>query len=194
MSKIKIDVPLLELLKNPTYKMSLHNLLQPANSTFDSINLEEERHAIYMGNLVQSQNEDNPPPFYLSLNIHDNLLHNCLLHSRASHNLIPKKVMEELGLQVTKEYHDLYTFDSKRVQCMGVIKDLVVSLTQLPMKSVAMDIVVADIPSRFGMLLSRSWSKKLGGTLQMDMSYASIPIFGGEFRRLYRETKMAYII
>ena len=102
--------------------------------------------------------------------------------------------MEELGLQVTKEYHDLYTFDSKRVQCMGVIKDLVVSLTQLPMKSVVMDIVVVDIPSTFRMLLSRSWSKKLASTLQMDMSYATIPIFGGEFRRLYRETQMAYII
>ena len=77
---------------------------------------------------------------------------------------------------------------------MGVIKDLVVSLTQLPMKSVVMDIVVADIPSTFRMLLSRSWSKKLGGTLQMDMLYATIPVFGGEFRRLYRETQVAYII
>ena len=174
--------------------MSLQNLLQPANPTSDLVKLEEERPTIYLGNLVQSQNEDNPPPFYLSLNIHDKLLHNYLLDSGASHNLMPKKVMEELVLQVTKEYHDLYTFDSKRVQCMGIIKDLVVSLTQLLMKSVVMDIVVADIPSRFIMLLSRSWSKKLGGTLQMDMSYAIIPVFGGEFRRLYRETQMAYII
>lgn len=57
-----------------------------------------------------------------------------------------------------------------------------------------MDIVVVDIPSIFGMLLSKSWSKKLGGTLQMDMPYATIPVFGGEFRRLYKETQMAYII
>ena len=28
----------------------------------------------------------------------------------------------------------------------------------------------------------------------MDMSFATIPFFGGEFRRLYRETQMAYII
>jgi hypothetical protein len=31
----------------------------------------------------------------------------------------------------------------------GVIKDLVVSLSQFPMKSVVMDIVVADIPPKF---------------------------------------------
>ena len=107
---------------------------------------------------------------------------------------MPKKVMDELGLEISKQYHDLYTFYSKKVKCLGVIKDLVVSLTQLPMKILVMDIVVADIPSIFGMLLSRSWSKKLGGTLQMDMSYATILVFGGEFRRLYRETQMAYII
>ena len=28
----------------------------------------------------------------------------------------------------------------------------------------------------------------------MDMTYATIPVFGGEFKRLYRETQMDYII
>ena len=37
-----------------------------------------------------------------------------------------------------------------------VIKDMVVSLAQLPMKSVIMDVVVADITPKFGLLLSRS--------------------------------------
>ena len=40
-----------------------------------------------------------------------------------------------------------------------------------------MDVIVANVPSKFGMLLSRSWATKLKGTLQMDMSYATIPIF-----------------
>jgi hypothetical protein len=56
------------------------------------------------------------------------------------------------------------------------------------------DIVVADVPPKFGMLLSRSWIKRLGGTLPMDLTYATIPVFGGEHRRLYREAQMAYII
>jgi hypothetical protein len=62
------------------------------------------------------------------------------------------------------------------------------------MKSVVMDIVVADVPPKFGMLLSRSWIKILGGTLHMDLTYATIPLFGGEHRRLYREAQLAYII
>jgi hypothetical protein len=75
---------------------------------------------------------------------------------------------------------------------MGVIKDLVVSLFQLPMKSMVMDIVVADVPPKFGMLLSRSCIKRLGGTLQMDLTYATIPVFGGEHRRLYRESLLSH--
>jgi hypothetical protein len=106
------------------------------------------------------------------------------MDSGASHNLMPKIVMEELELEVTKAYHNLYSFDSRRVQFLGAIEDLVVSLFQLPMKSVIMDIVVDDVPPKFDMLLSRSWIKKLGGTLQMDITYAAIPIFGGEHRRL----------
>jgi len=44
------------------------------------------------------------------------------------------------------------------------------------------------------MLLSRGWIKRLGGTLQNDLSYATVPIFGGESKRLYREAQLAYII
>jgi hypothetical protein len=138
--------------------------------------------------------DDSSPPFYTSLNIHDKVLHNCLMDSGASHNLMPKVVMEELGLEVKKAFHDLYSFDSRRLQCLGVIKDLVVSLFQLPMKSVVMDIVVADVPPKFGMLLSRYWIKRLGGMLQMDLTYATSPVFGGKHRRFYREAQLAYIV
>jgi hypothetical protein len=107
---------------------------------------------------------------------------------------MPKAVMDELGLEITKSYHELYSFDSRKVKCLGVIKDLIVTLFQFPMKSVVMDIVVADVPPKFGMLLSRYWIKQIGGTLQMDLTYATIPMFGDEDRRLYREAQLAYNI
>jgi hypothetical protein len=67
------------------------------------------------------------------------------------------------------------------------------SLAQIPSKNMVMDMVVADIPPKFGMLLSRSWAANLKGTLQMDMSYATIPIFGQD-RRLYREVFQKYMV
>jgi ribonuclease HI len=166
---------------------------EASSPSTDFISLQDEKPAVVLGPMVEDI-DDSSPPFYTSLNIHDKVLHNCLMDSGASHNLMPKAVMEELGLEVTRAYHDLYSFDSRRVQCLGVIKDLVVSLFQLPMKSMIMDIVVADVPPKFGMLLSRSWIKRLGGTLQMDLTYATIPVFGGEHTRLYREAQLAYIV
>ena len=65
--------------------------------------------------------------------------------------------MDELGLSITKPYHDLFSFDSMKFKCLGLIKDLVINLSQLPSKSIVMDIVVVDIPPKFGFFLSHSW-------------------------------------
>jgi hypothetical protein len=75
-----------------------------------------------------------------------------------------------------------------------MIKYLVVNLALIPSKSILMDIIVADVLAKYGMILSRSRGSKLWGSLQLDMNYATIPIFGGKFTRLYRETKLAYIV
>ena len=144
------------------------------------MNLQEEHPKIFIGFSLDDKTENDSnssTPFSITLNIHDQMIHNCLLDYGASHNLMPKAVMKALGLSITKPYHDLYAFDSRAVKCLGVIKDLVVNLTQLPMKSVIIDVVVANITPKFGMILSRSWAKKVGGTLQMDLSYATIPFF-----------------
>jgi len=108
---------------------------------------------------------------------------------------MPKIIMEKLGLQITRPYQYLYSFDSRKVKFLGMIKDLVVNLAQIPVKSILMDVVVVDVPTKYGMLLSISWGEKLGGWIQLDMiTYATILIFGGQFTRLYRETRLAYIV
>jgi ribonuclease HI len=107
---------------------------------------------------------------------------------------MPKEVMDELGLDVTKPYHDLFSFDSRKVRCLDLIKYLVINLAQLPMRTMVMDVVVADIPPKFGLLLSRSWRKRMGGALQMDLSYATVLVFRGELKKIYRENHLGYII
>ena len=51
-------------------------------------------------------------PFHITLTIHDHLLHNCMLDSGASHNLMPKEIMDKLGLQITIPYlfYESYMF------------------------------------------------------------------------------------
>ena len=117
-----------------------------------------------------------------------------MLDSGASHNVMPKIIMDKLGLQITRPYGDLYSFDSRRVKCMGMIKDLVVTLAHVPVKSILMDVVIVEIPPKYVSLLSRSWGAKLGGSLQLDMMFSAIPLFGGQYTRFYRETRLSYTI
>jgi hypothetical protein len=155
--KINILVPLSELVKNEPFKKSIMKFLQPPTSivTSDVISLQDENPTITVGPHIED-GSDASPPFYIYLNFHDKILHNYLMDSSASHNFIPKVVMEELGMDITMPYQYLYSFDSKKVKCLGLIKYMVVSLAQLSIKSVVMAIVVAGIPTKFGMLLYRT--------------------------------------
>ena len=139
-------------------------------SQSDILELNDDNPAISFGSKVENLENEEVPPFYLSLNVRDMVVHNAMLDSGASHNLMPKGVVEILGLEVTRPYKDLYSFDSRRVKCFGLIKNMVVTLNKLPSKTIVMVVVVADIPPKFGVFLSRSWTSKLKGSLQMDMS------------------------
>jgi hypothetical protein len=122
-------VPLSELIKHEDFKRCLSKVLhiEPSSHPTNSVNLQDENPAIIQGTLVEDR-DDSSPPLYTSLNIHDKVFHNCLMDSGSSQNLLPNIVMDELGLEVKKIYHDLYSFDSRKVKCLEVIKDLAISL------------------------------------------------------------------
>jgi hypothetical protein len=146
--------------------------------TLDTLNIQDDHPTILFSMCIEETSDiEDVTMFYVILKFYDMTPHNAMLDSGASHNLMPKVIMDELGLDITRLYKDLFSFDSRKVKCLGLIKDLVVSLAQIPSKNMVMDVVVAGIPPKFGMLLSRSWATKLKGTLQIDMSYATIPIF-----------------
>ena len=191
--KLKISIPLSELAKHDVYRQQIQRSLQ-LTEVRDDVNVLYDTPELLFGPEVDGKTTYGPvPPFYVSLHIHDKILHNAMFDSGASHNLMPKAVMERLNLDVTRPYKDLYSFDSSQVKCLGLIKDLCVSLVQFPNKTILMDVVVADIPTKYGMLLSRSWGAKLQGSLQLDLSYATISVFG-QPKRLYRETLMKYVV
>ena len=164
------------------------------NDVEDSVNLIDDQPELIFGPEVNGKHpEGGVPPFYISLIVHDQILHNAMLNSGDSHNLMPKAIMETLNIDITKPYKDLFSFDSNKVKCLGLIKDIFVTLVQYPRKSIVMDIVVVDIPPQYGMLLSFSWGAKLQGSLQLDMSYTTISVFG-QPKKLYRETLMRYMV
>ena len=56
-----------------------------------------------------------------------------------------------------------------------------------------MGILVADVPPKYGMMLSRPWGAKLQGSLQLDMSYATISVVV-QPKKLYRGILMKYMV
>ena len=112
----------------------------------DTLELTYDAHTIVLGPIIEDIDEEDVPHFYVSLDIHDMILHNAMLDYGASHNLMPRVGLESLWLEITRPYKDFYSFDSRKVRCLGLIKDMVVTLAQIPSKSIIMDLVVADIP------------------------------------------------
>jgi hypothetical protein len=148
MAKIKIFVPFNELIRKGEYREQIIKMMK-AGGTLDTLNLQDDHPAILFGPRIEETSDtEDVPPFYVSLKIHDMNLHNSMLDSSASHNLMLKVIMDELGLDVTRPYKDLFSFDSRKVKCLGLIKDLVVSLAQIPAKNMVMDVVITRHTSK----------------------------------------------
>lgn len=88
----------------------------------DTVNLQDDKPTIMFSPKVENSQEDDVPPFYISLRIHNLFLHNAMLDSGASHNLMPKMIMDNLGLDITRPYKDLFSFDSRKVRRLSKIR------------------------------------------------------------------------
>jgi hypothetical protein len=124
---------LVELVKNPSYHKQIEKAMQGKGKTspHDTLNVQDECPTILFTPHTQKM-EELDEPFYLTLNIHEKVVHICMLDSGASHSLMRKVVMENLGLEITRPYYNLYSFDYRKVTCDGIINNMVVTMTQLP--------------------------------------------------------------
>jgi hypothetical protein len=102
-NKIKIPIPLVELAKNPVYRKQITKVIGvlELEIQYDILNLEYDKPNITFGPHFEGA-KDTVAPFYITLNVYDQLLHNYMLDSGASHNVMPKIIMDRLGLQITR--------------------------------------------------------------------------------------------
>ena len=94
-------MPLVELVKREVFRKPILEALEleTTQTSTDSVNLQDDKPAIVLSPMIEPA-DNNSPYFYVSLTIHDKILHNCVLDTGASHNLMPKAVMEELGIDI----------------------------------------------------------------------------------------------
>jgi len=88
-------MPLAEMVKSELFRKPILEALEleSKQASIDSINLQDDEPAIVLSPMIEPA-DNSSPSFYVSLTIHDKTLHNFLLDTGASHNLMPKAVME----------------------------------------------------------------------------------------------------
>ena len=137
-----------------------------------------------------TNNDDGYPPFYVSLEVKQLILHNCMLDSRDEVNIMSVKVINQLELTMTRPFGNVCGMDSCPVESKGVIENLRMKLAAYLDIEVTVNVLVMYIPNVLGMILSREWATKLGASIQFDLTYATIPVNSNVSIKLMNEPPM----
>lgn len=129
----------------------------------------------------------------MSLLLNSRKLSNCIIDLGASKNIKSISVAKSLGITLTKTFGRCYSMDAKQVPQMGRVKETQGFLASFPDKRVELTILVVDIPSSYGMLLSRTFCKYMGGEIKMKWS-KTIILVGKNKIKLEPEPKNKYTI
>ncbi|KAH9289420.1 hypothetical protein KI387_033537, partial [Taxus chinensis] len=96
----------------------------------------------------------------------------------ASCNVMPLEFMNDMDLKIIEAYGKYISMDLREIPVVGCVKGLIMKLVAYPGNNLKLDVVIVDYSAKWGILLSKNWATSVGGSVQMDMSYATIPIEG----------------
>jgi hypothetical protein len=166
LSKMHVTIPLREVIKVPSVKERFDNFFKGSYGPMDPpIMLQDDHFRVQY---------DEHPPFFMTLLINNKCLNKCMLDSGVGANMMSLKIMQQLGLKVTRPYGNVCGFESRAIPTHGVIENVEVCLGRYLKRVIHMDIVVVDVPDVWVMLLSRKFVAMLGGTLEMDLTYINV--------------------
>ena len=118
------------------------------------------------------------PPFLLTFEIFNHNVHNCLVDSGASVNVMPLSVCKKINGQPKPSTWQVIQLDRTNVKLIGEMEDVLIRLYSNEKVCQFIDIVVADIPEAYGLVLSQDWSAKLNGYFALDWSHLWLPYKG----------------
>ena len=112
-----------------------------------------------------------PPPFYVTIIVGKYLVHNCMIDLGATSSVMPKKIVDQLGLKYEPIEKGVVQLDGTAIETVGVIRNMDLTLHACPSFSVPMDIYIIDLPPYFSICLSRDFTAKIGGYVSADWSH-----------------------
>jgi hypothetical protein len=87
----------------------------------------------------------NVPPFLLTFEIFNRNVHNCMVDSGASSNVMPWSVCQKLNVEVEPSSLKIIQLDRTDVKVMGELKNVLIRLSSNPKVHQFIDIIVVDI-------------------------------------------------
>jgi ribonuclease HI/transposase InsO family protein len=137
----------------------------------------------------------NVPPFLLTFEIFNRNVHNCMVDSGASSNVMPWSVCQKINAEVEPSSLKIIQLDRTDVKVMGELKNVLIRLSSNPKVHQFIDIIVVDIPEVYGMFLSRDWSEQLHGYFATDWSHLWLPENGKPNKiRVNRERYLKFTV
>jgi hypothetical protein len=135
------------------------------------------------------------PPFYISVNIMDNITHCCLIDGGSCPSVMSKIIMEDIGLSCTNENsRSMLSYNSLQQMTIGEIKYVTSVLCAHPEIRTTLSIQVIDMPlSNYSIILGRDWQDLTGGYLSLDGTHLSIPQNGKNIAVLREGRILPYI-
>jgi ribonuclease HI len=137
----------------------------------------------------------NVPPFLLTFEIFNRNVHNCMVDSGASSNVMPWSVCQKINAEVEPSSLKIIQLDRTDVKVIGELKNVLIILSSNPKVHQVIDIIVVDIPEVYGMFLSRDWSEQLHGYFATDWSHLWLPENGKPNKiRVNRERYLKFMV
>jgi hypothetical protein len=117
----------------------------------------------------------NVPPFLLTFEIFNRNVHNFMVDSGASSNMMPWSVCQKINAKVELSTLKIIQLDWTNVKVICELKNVLIRLSSNPKVHQVIDIIVVDIPEVYGLFLSRDWSEQLHGYFATDWSHLWLP-------------------
>ena len=127
----------------------------------------DARETFVDGSMI-SKRSKSTHPFLLTFEIFNNNVHNCIVDSRTSSNVIPYSVCQKLNIEPKKSNIQIVQLAQSRVKVLGELRDVFIRFFVDPQVQQTIYILMADIPEAYGLLLSRDWCSQLNDYFATD--------------------------
>jgi hypothetical protein len=118
-----------------------------AGKTWKSMdNTTPKRQSIVNASLTGQRSRSTTPPFLITFDIFNRNVHNCMVDSGASSNVMPLKVCEKLNVKPEESDIQIIQLDRTRVKVIGELKNVLIRMSSNPKVHQTIDIIVVDIP------------------------------------------------